>query len=98
MIGIVVKVQELLSNPEKWTKTTKCQSINERPCNPSSHIAVKWSVWGAIEKCYPKSSWQEKKDRFMEVADHYYPSYDYESLHMALSHEALMFLLKKADL
>lgn len=88
-------VTQLLSNPKHWTKTTLAMSETDHNLPPTHHKAAKWSVRGALMKHYPNDH-SQKLEQFMEVSKKYYPMYaDYEKLHLALSHEALMFILKE---
>lgn len=90
-------VTQLLSDPNKWTKTTLAQTTYDHNVPPQHSTAAKWSVRGALMKHYQVDH-VERLLLFMEVANKYYPIEDYEKLHQALTHEALMFILKETGL
>lgn len=48
-----MKIKELFSGPEKWTKRAyaRTQDGAVAPCDSAG--AVRWCLVGALEKCYP---------------------------------------------
>lgn len=50
-----MKIQELLSSPEKWTKGLNAKDKQNNCVSPWSENAVCWCIYGAILKCYSES-------------------------------------------
>lgn len=90
-------VTQILSDEYNWVKSALAFTNDDKCVPPSSPKAVKFSIRGAIMKCYPNDH-PRKLAEFMEVANKHYPNYSYEQLSLALSHKALMFILKETTL
>ena len=90
-------VYKLLLDPSKWDNERDCSTNKNRLTKPESVICVRWSVRAAVELYY-KDEWRTKMRHFMNIANKHYPNRPYNNLHNALSHEAVLFLLKEAQL
>lgn len=51
-----MKVKELLSDPTKWCQGDLAQNKNNKRTEPDTNKALKWSLLGAIYKCYGNGS------------------------------------------
>ena len=47
-----MKVSELLENESKWTQSCMARDKLDRKITFYSRFATKWSLFGAIRKCY----------------------------------------------
>ena len=47
-----MKVCELFDTESRWTQGYYAKSSNDENVSPTSKHAVKWCLFGAIEKCY----------------------------------------------
>lgn len=47
-----MKIQELFSGPEKWTKGAYARNVNGDMLSSRDKGAVRWCLIGAIMKCY----------------------------------------------
>lgn len=50
-----MKVQELLSSEDKWTKLSSARNEKGEPVCADSPEATQWCVYGALYKCYRPS-------------------------------------------
>ena len=48
----MVKVHELLSSPDSWTKYVMARNNDYYTVQPNSTEAVRWCILGAIYHCY----------------------------------------------
>ena len=51
-----MKVHNLLSSEERWMRNGGAQSEAGFTVDPASDSAVRWSVFGALHRCYPSTS------------------------------------------
>jgi len=90
-------VGNLLSDPNKWTQERDCGTSNNRTCTVNNPTAIYWSLRAALELKYP-IDWKDKLGIFMTEANKHYPGMPYDRLHQSLTHQTLMYLLKKTGL
>lgn len=50
-----MKVRELLTGPEKWTKGADARSESGYSVEPDSKAACRWCLYGAINAAYPRT-------------------------------------------
>ena len=48
-----MKIHQLLSGPEKWTRYVPARDANGNRVQPRDESAVRWDLLGAIARCYP---------------------------------------------
>jgi hypothetical protein len=58
-----MKVRELLSGPEKWTKRENARNKERLRCRESDPEAVCWCLIGAVNYCYGACSLQAQTIR-----------------------------------
>jgi hypothetical protein len=46
-----MKVSQVLTSPEKWTKGVMAKTASRRMCNSTSHEAACWCLMGAAIRC-----------------------------------------------
>lgn len=90
-------VTKHLSDPDNWSKGGESLTA-EGYAVPYNHPrAKKFSVVKCIQRYYP-ANYKEQFNKFMEVANKYYPGIQYKVLHRALTHDVLMMLLKESGI
>jgi hypothetical protein len=52
-----LKIKDLLTSENKWTKETYARDSQGRPALPHDERAVCWCLEGALFKCYPTSQY-----------------------------------------
>ena len=62
-----MKVRELLTSEEVWTKDCHARNKSGGKVNPNSESAIKWSLIGAIFKCYELQREEEFEVRLKVV-------------------------------
>jgi len=80
-----MKVQDLLSTPDRWTQGALARSAGGDPVDPLSEDAVAWCLVGAIMRCYSHSQlevevivpsnlrlneWNDQRDRTWQDVIH----------------------------
>jgi hypothetical protein len=55
-----MKIKELFSGPEKWTKHAAAEDRLGTPCSPSSPNATAFCLLGAISRCYADDEDEER--------------------------------------
>ena len=51
-----MRVHDLLSSRNSWTRYGISQNSAGRPVDPDDHYAAYWSLDGALARCYPDPS------------------------------------------
>lgn len=62
-----MKIKELFSSHQKWTKNYTARNRKGHGIRPTDKTATRFSIDGAIQKCYPND--EEQVNVFQKISD-----------------------------
>lgn len=90
-----MKAHELLADKSKWTQGENALDAAGDFCQPLSEFATCFCAFGALCKCY--GDYWHRFDEVMEVVRRRYPGYVLSEVNDQLGYEAVMQVLREAD-
>jgi hypothetical protein len=93
-----VKAHQILSDPSKWTKGGYARTAAGENCFWDNPDACPWCAVGAIALCYPDpNKYSEARAKWHPLMKQRYPNMTLDSVNDVLGYEAVVGLLRDAN-